>query len=98
MSAHSIRKSLWRSRFPESGQPCSAWNHVRHVLGGTPGTEAAYRGAGQFPLLAGGIAQMLAPWGTPSGASDLLRMLERPEGRGGTRERDDGREHGVDRV
>src|SRR5439155_15245793 len=56
MSAHSIRKSSRRSRFRESGQPCSAWNHVRHVLGGTPGTEAAYRGAGQVPLLAGGIA------------------------------------------
>jgi len=54
------QSSLRRNRFRESGQPCSAWNHVRHVLGGTPGTEAAYRGAGQVPLLAGGIAQMLA--------------------------------------
>ena len=37
-------------RFPASRQACSAWNHVTHVLGGTPATETANTGAVQLPL------------------------------------------------
>src|SRR6185436_19881401 len=40
-AAAACQSAFVSRRLPDSRHACSAWNQVRHVLGGTPATEAA---------------------------------------------------------